>query len=116
MSRRNVFCLLKSFPYGVERADVACCSGVVKAGLRNARAKGKRLGRPRTFVSEFTVTALRDSGVSWRAIAERLGLAWGPLTAPHSGAVRHAHKGGCSVAHWEQQRGVSPCSLQRKAK
>src|SRR5437867_12547578 len=77
----------------------------VKAGLRNARAKGKRLGRPRTFVSESKVTALRDSGVSWRAIAEKLGLAWGPLIGPHSGAVRHAHKGGCSVAHWEQQRG-----------
>src|SRR5437016_13233271 len=94
MSRRNVFCLLKSFPYGVERADVACCSGVVKAGLRNARAKGKRLGRPRTFVSEFTVTALRDSGVSWRAIAERLG-------------------GGMGTDYRASQRGREPCAQGR---
>ncbi len=84
--------------------------------MRNARAKGKRLGRPRTFVSESKVTALRDSGVSWRAIAEKLGVGMGTAYRASQRAVRHAHKGGCTVAHWEQQRGVSPCSLQRKAK
>jgi len=77
----------------------------VKAGLRNARAKGKRLGRPRTFVSESKVTALLDSGVSWRAIAEKLGVGMGTAYRASQRAVRHAHKGGCSVAHWEQQRG-----------
>ncbi len=46
----------------------------VKAGLRNARAKGVRLGRPRTFVSESKVEALRASGASWRAIAKELGV------------------------------------------
>src|SRR5437660_6239224 len=34
----------------------------VKAGLRNARAKGKKLGRPRAPVDESQVTSLRDSG------------------------------------------------------
>src|SRR5437588_948247 len=34
----------------------------VKAGLRNARAKGKRLGRPRADVDQSQVTSLRDSG------------------------------------------------------
>jgi len=35
------------------------------AGLRNARAKGKKLGRPRAPVDESQVTSLSDSGASW---------------------------------------------------
>jgi DNA invertase Pin-like site-specific DNA recombinase len=49
----------------------------VKAGLRNARAKGKRLGRPRVFASESRIESLRASGASWRAIAEELGVGIG---------------------------------------
>jgi DNA invertase Pin-like site-specific DNA recombinase len=51
----------------------------VKAGLRNARAKGKKLGRPRTAVDESRVQALRDSGTSWRAIAGQLGIGVGTV-------------------------------------
>ena len=46
----------------------------VRAGLRNARAKGKRLGRPSKGVDRSTVAALRSQGDSWRAIAEKLGV------------------------------------------
>ena len=46
----------------------------VKAGLRNAKAKGVRLGRPRIFVSESRIDALRGGGASWRTIAKELGL------------------------------------------
>jgi DNA invertase Pin-like site-specific DNA recombinase len=46
----------------------------VKAGLRNAIAKGRRLGRPRADVDESRVEALRATGASWRAIAEKLGV------------------------------------------
>lgn len=46
----------------------------VKAGLRNARAKGKRLGRPRKGVDAVTVARLRKQGHSWRAIASQLGV------------------------------------------
>src|SRR6202165_4419946 len=46
----------------------------VKAGLRNARAKGKRLGRPPKNVDAATVTRLRAQGLAWRAIANRLGV------------------------------------------
>jgi DNA invertase Pin-like site-specific DNA recombinase len=49
----------------------------VKAGLRNARAKGKRLGRPRAFVSDSKVLELRKAGLSWRAVARRLGVGVG---------------------------------------
>ena len=46
----------------------------VKAGLRNAQAKGKRLGRPRRVVDAFRIAALRESGASWRAISRQLGV------------------------------------------
>ena len=51
----------------------------VKAGLRNAKAKGKRLGRPRVYVDESTIEALRTSGASWRAIAQKLGVGVGTV-------------------------------------
>jgi putative DNA-invertase from lambdoid prophage Rac len=41
----------------------------VRAGLRNARAKGKRLGRPRKIVDVARVGSLRAQGRSWRKIA-----------------------------------------------
>jgi DNA invertase Pin-like site-specific DNA recombinase len=45
----------------------------VRAGLRNAKAKGKRLGRPRKVVDVFKIAALRAQGRSWRSIARQLG-------------------------------------------
>lgn len=47
----------------------------VRAGLRNARAKGKRLGRPRVALDIERVAALRAQGFSWRAVACELGCA-----------------------------------------
>jgi DNA invertase Pin-like site-specific DNA recombinase len=41
----------------------------VKAGLRNAKAKGKRLGRPRSILDTSKVARLRAEGRSWRKIA-----------------------------------------------
>jgi DNA invertase Pin-like site-specific DNA recombinase len=46
----------------------------VKAGLRNARAKGKRLGRPTKIVDTTKIATLRARGVSWRKIARQLGI------------------------------------------
>lgn len=51
----------------------------VRAGLRNARAKGKRLGRPRADLSETQVAALCASGASMRAIAKELGVGVGTV-------------------------------------
>lgn len=45
----------------------------VKAGLRNARAKGKRLGRPRVIVDRARIDRLRSQGLSVREIAIELG-------------------------------------------
>lgn len=45
----------------------------VKAGLRNARAKGKKLGRPRVIVDAHRIAALRTQGLGWKKIARQLG-------------------------------------------
>jgi DNA invertase Pin-like site-specific DNA recombinase len=49
----------------------------VRAGLRNARAKGKRLGRPRVAVDAAKVARLRAAGFSWPKIARELGVSVG---------------------------------------
>jgi DNA invertase Pin-like site-specific DNA recombinase len=46
----------------------------VKAGLRNARAKGKVLGRPKTAVDNAKIRQLRASGATWREIASQTGF------------------------------------------
>jgi len=49
----------------------------VRAGLRNARAKGKKFGRPRAQVDPVSVAALRSEGLSWSQVCERLKLSKG---------------------------------------
>src|SRR5271154_5458765 len=51
----------------------------VRAGLRNARAKGKRLGRPRAVVDASRIAALRAQGLGWKKIAAELGVGVGTL-------------------------------------
>jgi DNA invertase Pin-like site-specific DNA recombinase len=51
----------------------------VRAGLRNARAKGKRLGRPRVVVDRATIGRLRAQGLSWANIATQLGIGEGTV-------------------------------------
>jgi DNA invertase Pin-like site-specific DNA recombinase len=62
----------------------------VKAGLRNAKAKGKRLGRPRRVVDASRVAALRASGASWREISREMGVGVATLyrVAPEADAAR----------------------------
>jgi DNA invertase Pin-like site-specific DNA recombinase len=51
----------------------------VRAGLRNARAEGKTLGRPRKIVDSATIAALRAQGLSWAKIAAQLGVGEGTV-------------------------------------
>jgi DNA invertase Pin-like site-specific DNA recombinase len=51
----------------------------VKAGLRNARAKGKRLGRPRRVVDTRRIAGLRTQGIGWKAISREMGIGVGTL-------------------------------------
>ena len=49
----------------------------VRAGLRLAQSKGKKLGRPRAAVDAAQVSTLRAAGASWRVISEQLGIGVG---------------------------------------
>jgi len=46
----------------------------VRAGLRNAKAKGRKLGRPTKQVNASQIAALRAQGVPWRRIGAQLGV------------------------------------------
>jgi len=63
----------------------------VKAGLRNAKAKGKRLGRPRRIVDAHRVASLRAQGLGWKRIAGELGIGVGTLYrfAGDGSKIRH---------------------------
>lgn len=49
----------------------------VRAGLRNAKAKGKRLGRPRVLVDAAQIAVLRNEGHSWNEISHATGVSKG---------------------------------------
>jgi DNA invertase Pin-like site-specific DNA recombinase len=59
----------------------------VKAGIRNARAKGKRIGRPRIAADGCRVAALRKTGNSWSVVCKRTGLSKGTAQRAY-----YAHK------------------------
>ena len=56
----------------------------VRAGLRNARAKGKHLGRPRKVPDASKIKRMRAQGASWRMIGKELNVS--PATALHTAA------------------------------
>jgi DNA invertase Pin-like site-specific DNA recombinase len=45
----------------------------VRAGLRNARTKGTRLGRPQVTADASKIATLRSQGASWRTISDTFG-------------------------------------------
>ena len=53
----------------------------VKAGLKNARTRGQRLGRPYRVVDREKIMQLQADGVSLRQIAKRLGIGYGTVRA-----------------------------------
>lgn len=67
----------------------------VRAGMRNAKAKGRNVGRPKTNVGASAVAHLRDGGASWREIGRELGISartarrlWGKrLSSDAAGSV-----------------------------
>ena len=49
----------------------------VRSGLAAARARGKRLGRPRRAIDAGRLQEMRAQGRSWRAISRELGIGVG---------------------------------------
>ena len=57
----------------------------VRAGLRNARAKGKRLGRPRVVVDASRIASLREQGRSWSQITAEMRIGKGTAQRAFAG-------------------------------
>jgi DNA invertase Pin-like site-specific DNA recombinase len=53
----------------------------VSAGIRNARANGKKLGRPKTSVDRERILQLKAQGHSLRQISATLGVGYGTVRA-----------------------------------
>jgi DNA invertase Pin-like site-specific DNA recombinase len=51
----------------------------VKAGLRNARAKGKTLGRPKVSLDAARIASLRARGLGWKRISKELSVGVGTV-------------------------------------
>ena len=49
----------------------------VRAGLRNARVKGRKLGRPRIAVDASRIALLRAQGRSWSTVCREVGVSKG---------------------------------------
>jgi DNA invertase Pin-like site-specific DNA recombinase len=60
----------------------------IRAGLRNAKAKGRRLGRPKASVNVAQIGSLRQQGLSYKAIAQTLGISVGTV---HAAAFKKPH-------------------------
>ena len=65
------------------RADRSVILERVRAGLQHAKAhgtkSGKPIGRPMVAVDRAQVVELRSQGVSWRTIADKLGVGVGTV-------------------------------------
>ncbi len=66
----------------------------VSAGLRNARSKGNKLGRPRVTVDASKIASLRAQGRSWGEIVEEMGIGNGTAQRALAGLPK---KGGAAL-------------------
>jgi DNA invertase Pin-like site-specific DNA recombinase len=60
----------------------------VRAGIRNARAKGKRLGRPKALLDPARVALARSQGRSWASISKELGVGTGTARRAYAGLAK----------------------------
>lgn len=56
----------------------------VTAGIHLARQRGRRIGRPRAYVSANKVRAMREAGMPWRALSRKLGVGVGTAVRAYS--------------------------------
>ncbi len=61
----------------------------VRAGLRNARSKGKRFGRPRVQVDPASIASLRRDGLSWSQVCRKLDVSKGTAQRAFYGLPNH---------------------------
>jgi DNA invertase Pin-like site-specific DNA recombinase len=61
----------------------------VRSGIAAARAKGKKIGRPRAFVDVGRVVAMRNAGHSWPRISRELGISIGSAFRAHKSLFKN---------------------------
>jgi DNA invertase Pin-like site-specific DNA recombinase len=61
----------------------------VKSGIAAARARGKRLGRPRRVVDRDRILSLRGQGLAWTAIAAKMGIGEGTARRVFQGHAKN---------------------------
>ncbi len=64
---RNIFASVAEYEREMIRERVV-------AGLRKAKASGKRIGRPRAVLNRFRIERLRAKGMNWEEVAKRMGV------------------------------------------
>jgi hypothetical protein len=63
----------------------------VRAGLRNAVARGVRLGRPKRNEDSDETARLRASGASWREVSEQMGVGVGTAVSALQQSLQKPH-------------------------
>lgn len=79
-----------------------CIRERVRAGLRAAKAKGTRLGRPRVTVDTAQIALLRRQGASWAGIAKQLAVGEGTVRRAAPASAKNSPSG----------MAVSPCETR----
>jgi DNA invertase Pin-like site-specific DNA recombinase len=70
----------------------------VRAGMKNAKAKGVKVGRPRTAVDASQIASLRNAGWSWSEVCAETGLSAGTAKrAAYNLSKRVAESGPASL-------------------
>ena len=64
----------------------------VNAGIRNARANGKRLGRPRQYIDIDRVLEMRAAGMNLRQVAASLAVGYGTVRSALESSERKTPK------------------------
>ena len=76
------------------------------AGVRQARAKGKSIGRPRRVFRRDEVLRLRTQGLSWRTIAQTLGVPVMTVVDAHRECTENVVADGRSDARKHRRTGA----------
>jgi len=71
----------------------------VRSGLAAARARGKKLGRPRVSPDASKIASLREAGRSWPQIAKQLGVGVGTAYRAYQELSKNSVSGSLSRNH-----------------
>src|SRR3984957_7051840 len=71
----------------------------VRSGLAAARARGKRLGRPKVSVDLDEISRLREAGDSWSTVGKKLGLGEGTVRRAASPSAKNCSAVGPVTAY-----------------